>query len=192
MTLALETFAREPAEATIDLQQSVIETPLGPMRLIASATHLRVCDFVDRKMLDAAVVRACGVRAIQDRQVSGHAVLDAARAELADYFAGRLRAFTVPVELPEGDFSRRAWDALRGIPFGATRSYAQQAAAIGSPSAVRAVANANGRNFLAIIVPCHRVIGSNGTLTGYGGGLDRKRWLLDHERRIAGGGLLDA
>ena len=109
-------------------------------------------------------------------------IIAKARRELDAYFAGKLRAFSVAVA-PEGtDFQRRVWDALLTIPYGKTRSYGQQAAAIGSPNASRAVGLANGRNPIAIIIPCHRVIGANGSLTGYGGGMQRKKLLLDLEQ----------
>jgi len=106
-----------------------------------------------------------------------------ATRQLAAYFAGRLTVFDLPLR-PEGTpFQQQVWRALRDIPYGETRSYAQVAAALGRPAAVRAVGRANGSNPLPIVVPCHRVIGSDGTLTGYGGGLAAKRWLLDLERR---------
>lgn len=111
-------------------------------------------------------------------------VLDRARRELDRYFAGRLTAFTVDVDPSGTAFQRRVWAALRKIPYGVTRSYGDIAQVIGSASAVRAVGAANGANPIAIIIPCHRVIGANGTLTGFGGGLDRKRFLLDLERGV--------
>jgi methylated-DNA-[protein]-cysteine S-methyltransferase len=102
-------------------------------------------------------------------------------AQLEEYFAGTRRDFDLPLAPHGTGFQLAAWRALRDIPFGETRSYAAQARAIGRPEAVRAVGAANGRNPISIIVPCHRVVGADGSLTGYGGGLDRKRWLLDHE-----------
>lgn len=109
-------------------------------------------------------------------------VIDKSRRELDAYFAGRLRAFTVALAPQGTEFQQRVWNALRAIPYGETRSYAQQAAAIGAPNASRAVGLANGRNPIAIIIPCHRVIGANGGLTGYGGGMARKQHLLDLEQ----------
>jgi methylated-DNA-[protein]-cysteine S-methyltransferase len=102
--------------------------------------------------------------------------------QLDDYFAGTREVFDVPLVLDGTEFQRQVWSALRDIPYGETRSYGQIAATIGRPGASRAVGLANGRNPVAIIVPCHRVIGASGDLTGYGGGLDRKRTLLAHER----------
>jgi methylated-DNA-[protein]-cysteine S-methyltransferase len=101
--------------------------------------------------------------------------------QLHAYFAGRLTQFEVPIKLDGTDFQRRVWSHLRAIPYGETISYGELARRVGNPNASRAVGLANGRNPIAVIVPCHRVIGSNGQLTGYGGGLDRKTWLLDHE-----------
>jgi methylated-DNA-[protein]-cysteine S-methyltransferase len=106
----------------------------------------------------------------------------AAIAQLEEYFAGTRRDFDLPLAPRGSGFQLAAWRALRDIPYGATRSYAEQARVIGRPDAVRAVGAANGRNPISIIVPCHRVVGADGSLTGYGGGLDRKRWLLEHER----------
>ena len=102
--------------------------------------------------------------------------------QLEAYFAGSRQAFEVPLALAGTDFQRRVWEGLLEIPYGETMSYGELARRVGRPGASRAVGLANGRNPVAIIVPCHRVIGANGTLTGYGGGLDRKVWLLDHER----------
>jgi len=109
---------------------------------------------------------------------------DTIAGELDDYFAGRLREFTVPLDLRGTPFQRKVWELLRNIPYGETRSYGQIAHALGRPTAVRAVGGANARNPVSIIVPCHRVIGSDGKLTGYGGGLDRKEALLNLEARV--------
>jgi methylated-DNA-[protein]-cysteine S-methyltransferase len=109
------------------------------------------------------------------------AALAPAVAEIREYFAGERREFTVPLAPFGNDFELRVWDALREIPYGETVSYGEIARRIGAPSAARAVGLANGRNPIAVIVPCHRVIGADGSLTGYGGGLERKRYLLDLE-----------
>ena len=114
---------------------------------------------------------------------NGDAVSDAkrlreAQRQLEEYFAGERTEFSLPLESHGTDFQQRVWRALRAIPFGTTISYGELARRIGNPRAVRAVGLANGRNPISIIVPCHRVIGANGTLTGYGGGLERKRFLL--------------
>ena len=102
-------------------------------------------------------------------------------AQLEAYFAGSLTDFDLPMEMGGTDFQRRVWASLREIPYGETISYGELARRVGNPKASRAVGLANGRNPLAIVVPCHRVIGADGSLTGYGGGLDRKVWLLEHE-----------
>ncbi|WP_347343543.1 methylated-DNA--[protein]-cysteine S-methyltransferase [Jatrophihabitans telluris] len=109
-----------------------------------------------------------------------------ATEELTEYFEGQRRDFDVCLNPRGTEFQRHVWSALRSIPFGHTASYADIAAAVGRPSAVRAVGAANGRNPISIIVPCHRVVGSNGALTGYAGGLEAKNWLLTHERAVAG------
>jgi methylated-DNA-[protein]-cysteine S-methyltransferase len=114
------------------------------------------------------------------------AVLRAAREQLAAYFAGALTAFDLPLAARGTPFQERVWAALRGVPFGSTVSYGDIARRIGSPAAVRAVGAANGRNPLPIVVPCHRVVGADGSLTGFGGGVARKQWLLAHEARVQG------
>ncbi len=116
---------------------------------------------------------------------SASPVLDEARAQLAAYFAGELDRFDLPLAPSGTEFQRLVWDEVARIPYGGTSTYAAVAAAVGRPAACRAVGAANGRNPLPIVVPCHRVVGTAGALTGYGGGLDRKRALLDLER--AGG-----
>jgi methylated-DNA-[protein]-cysteine S-methyltransferase len=104
------------------------------------------------------------------------------RSELGEYFAGTRQSFDVPLHARGTEFQRRVWQALREIPYGETASYGETAAAIGAPTASRAVGLANGQNPISIVVPCHRVVGANGSLTGYGGGLEAKQWLLAHER----------
>lgn len=162
-----------------------VDTPLGPMLAAASDEALRLLEFTDRRMLGTQLGRL--ERGLHAVLVPGdNAVLRDTAAQLEAYFTGTLRRFDLPLEPVGTEFQRGAWAALRAIPYGTTRSYAQQAQAIGRPTAVRAVARANGDNPIAVIVPCHRVVGSDGSLTGYGGGLWRKRWLLDHESRHAG------
>lgn len=158
-----------------------IETPLGPM--LAGATEAGVCllEFVDRRMIETQLNRLKRIFRVPilPGASSFFALLD---AQLQSYFAGELREFTVPLDLKGTPFQQRVWSILRTIPYGATRSYADQARLLGDPAAIRAVARANGDNRIGIIVPCHRVVGSDGSLTGYGGGLWRKRWLLDLEQ----------
>lgn len=112
---------------------------------------------------------------------ASHPVLEALAHQLDEYWAGRLRTFSVPLDLQGSPFQQKVWAGLLTIPWGRTRTYLEQARMLGDEKAVRAVASANGRNPVAIVVPCHRVIGSDGTLTGYAGGLDRKRALLERE-----------
>jgi methylated-DNA-[protein]-cysteine S-methyltransferase len=114
---------------------------------------------------------------------------EAVAEQLAEYFDGRRREFDVPLVLAGPPFQRQAWHALREIPYGETVSYGEQARRIGQPDAARAVGAANGQNPIAVIVPCHRVIGADGSLTGFGGGLERKRLLLDLEADVASGTL---
>lgn len=119
-------------------------------------------------------------------QAGDPAPFAAVLAQLAEFFAGQRTTFDLYLDPTGTAFQQRVWLALRDIPYGETRSYAQIATVIGAPTATRAVGAANGRNPIALVVPCHRVIGADGSLTGFGGGLAAKRWLLDHERRTAG------
>ncbi len=158
-----------------------LETPLGAMLALADDRGLHLLDFVDRRGLERALVML--QKRLHARVLPGeHKHLDQIERELRDYFDGTLQQFATPVVLTGSPFQQRVWTGLQSIPSGSTRSYAELAAMIGQPSAVRAVGRANGDNRLSIIVPCHRVIGADGSLTGYGGGLPRKQKLLDLER----------
>ena len=158
-----------------------IETPLGAMLALADDRGLHLLDFVDRRGLERALVYL--QKRLKARALPGnHRYLDQIERELGEYFAGTRRAFATPVELTGSPFQSRVWNALLAISPGDTCSYAELARRIGHPQAVRAVGRANGENRLSIVVPCHRVIGADGTLTGYGGGLARKQKLLDLER----------
>ena len=157
-----------------------IPTPLGPMVAGADTNTLFLLEFVDRRAIETQLHRLRS--RLGAEMVPGHTpVHDLTRDQLAEYFAGSRRSFDLTLELPGTDFQRQVWRALMEIPYGETRTYGEQAQAIGKPEAIRAVARANGDNRLAIVVPCHRVIGADGHLTGYGGGLMRKRRLLDLE-----------
>ncbi|MBC8081964.1 MAG: bifunctional transcriptional activator/DNA repair protein Ada [Hymenobacter sp.] len=163
------------------IQLTRLETPLGMM--VAGAVEHGVCllEFTDRKMLETEFkALARHLNAVLLPGENRH--FDVLRKELAAYFAGWQKTFSVPLVLPGTEFQRLVWHELQTIPYGITRSYGQQAAALHRPAAVRAVAGANGLNRVALLVPCHRVVGSGGELTGYGGGLWRKKWLLDLER----------
>ncbi len=158
-----------------------ITTPLGPM--VAGSVDEALCllEFADRRMIETQLTR------LQKRLgcvfVPGTgALFDELAGELEGYFRGRLTEFSVPLLTPGTEFQRLVWSQLRAIPSGTTRTYGEIAAEIGRPTAVRAVARANGDNRIAILIPCHRVVGSDGKLTGYGGGLWRKRRLLELEQ----------
>lgn len=163
------------------IQTRTFPSPLG--KIIAAATEHGLC------LLEFAGSKRVG-REQQDLQrlfgrplaVGDNEHLQQAEAELGEYFSGSRRQFDVALHTPGTPFQTAVWQALQTIPYGQTVSYQEQARRIGKPAAVRAVANANGANRVSIIIPCHRVIGADGSLTGYGGGLPRKQWLLAHER----------
>ena len=183
-------FGHAPHQMTADadLRADWLETPLGGMIAIADTQALHLLEFVDRKALPAGLRRLSAMAG--GRIGLGRTEITAqTEAALGDFFAGRSGQLQVPVKLAGTPFQRRVWQELQRIPAGQTRSYAQLAQAIGQPSAVRAVAGANGANRLALVVPCHRVIGADGTLTGYAGGLWRKEKLIALEagyRNLAG------
>ncbi|HEB63117.1 MAG TPA: methylated-DNA--[protein]-cysteine S-methyltransferase [Gammaproteobacteria bacterium] len=156
-------------------------TPIGPMFACASQKGICLLDFTDRKMLETEFKDLCKrLSAVILPGANSH--LDQVQSELSEYFSGKRKEFTVPLHTPGTDFQQSVWKVLQEIPYGETRSYKQQAIAMNNPKAVRAVASANGYNRVGIIIPCHRVIGSDGRLVGYGGGLHRKKWLLDFEQ----------
>ncbi|MCE6074538.1 bifunctional transcriptional activator/DNA repair enzyme AdaA [Agrobacterium vitis] len=170
------------------LKADWIDTPIGPMLAIADDHALHLLEFADRPALPTELNRlkarqGCGVA------IGRTAVTEQIAAELARYFSGDFngvgtQGFETRLAGHGTPFERDVWQALRQIPVGETCSYSKLATSIGRPSAVRAVARANGANQIAIVIPCHRVIGADGSLTGYGGGLWRKQWLLNHERRL--------
>ncbi len=182
-----EAFARivgaapSRAQGVDVLQAKWLETPLGAMLALADDRGLHLLDFVDRRGLERALETL--QRRLKMRIVPGeHRHLTQIARELHEYFAGTRQVFDTPVVLTGSPFQTAVWTALQAIPAGTTLSYGGLAAKIGQRSAVRAVGRANGDNRLSIIVPCHRVIGADGALTGYGGGLARKQKLLDLER----------
>lgn len=171
------------AESTPLIQTVRIETPVGPMMAAADEDSLLMLEFADRRMLEKQVARVS--KALGGPLVPGtNAILGQLQDELDQYFAGTLHRFTLPLRLTGTPFQELVWQALLEIPYGTTTHYGAIAEKLGQPTAMRAVARANGDNKLAIIIPCHRVIGKDGTLTGYGGGLWRKRKLLDHEQGL--------
>ena len=156
-------------------QHTVIDSPYGPLTLVADDGVL--CGVYMENQRHRPPEETFGSR-------DEHPFAEA-EEQLEAYFAGRLTEFTLPLRLHGTPFQRRVWEHLRTIPYGETRTYGRLATTLGTPRASRAVGLANGRNPIGIIVPCHRVVGTNGSLTGYGGGLDRKRRLLDFEAGTA-------
>jgi methylated-DNA-[protein]-cysteine S-methyltransferase len=155
-----------------------VDSPIGPLTLAARGARLCLLHFGHDEHAVSAFLR----RWYPDATLEEGSATAAAAERLSTYFSGDSAALDgIDVELNGTPFQRRVWEALRGVPAGTTVSYAEIARRIGSPAAVRAVGAANGANPIAIVVPCHRIIGSSGSLTGYGGGLDRKQWLLRHE-----------
>lgn len=155
---------------------SRINSPVGELLLTGDGQALTLLAMHQQK-------RGCQP---QDDWRRDDGAFSAAREQLAAYFAGELRTFDLPLAPTGTEFQRKVWQALLDIPFGRTESYGALARRIDAPKASRAVGLANGRNPIAIIIPCHRVIGANGNLTGYGGGIERKHWLLTHEGYIGG------
>jgi methylated-DNA-[protein]-cysteine S-methyltransferase len=149
---------------------TVVDSPIDPLLLVGDETGLRELQMEPHEPPPGA-------------EHDDEALAPVA-AQLADYFAGRRLAFDLPLTPVGTAFQQKVWRALRDIPYGRTTTYGEIATGLGQPTASRAVGLANGRNPIAVIVPCHRVIGANGTLTGFGGGLPRKRWLLEHERTV--------
>lgn len=180
-TRLLELFDEAPAHFPRGLLQAHwIASPIGELVAIADGHGLHLLEFVERRGLPGEVRRL--VKRCKAAVTPGTGpVLEQIQAELHSYFAGNLAPFSTPLARFGSPFQNSVWQALRAIPPGQTRSYSQMAEQVGRPDAVRAMARANGANQLAIIVPCHRVLGADGSLTGYGGKLWRKQWLLEHE-----------
>ena len=173
------TPTKSRSSVLIDIRR--METPLGTMFACATDTGICLLEFTDRRMLETELKDLAS-------KLNGTIVLGdnkhfpILQKELEEYFAGNRKDFSVPLHTPGSDFQRSVWKALQTIPYGKTISYKRQSVLLNKPEAIRAVAHANGMNRIAILIPCHRVIGENGNLTGYGGGLWRKKWLLDLER----------
>ena len=151
------------------MHRCVISSPIGPLAICEENEAICAIDFTTGELYAPAT----------------HLLAEAAR-QLTAYFAGELTEFNLPIRLTGTSFRIQCWEALRTIPYGETISYGEQARRIGNPKAMRAVGGANHHNPISIVVPCHRVIGANGSLTGYGGGMDKKAWLLIHEKSILG------
>jgi methylated-DNA-[protein]-cysteine S-methyltransferase len=163
--------------ATSRLYRTTHSTPVGELTLIASDHGLRAIHWPKESSRRAGMAKTL-------RRDPDHPILKQTASQLDEYFAGTRTSFDVPLDLEGTRFQLAAWRALADIPFGSTTSYGQQAAALGIPTASRAVGAANGANPVCIVLPCHRVIGKDGSLTGFGGGLATKQWLLDHEARV--------
>ena len=159
------------------LHSTTHATPVGELTLVASDRGLRAV------VWPKASLRGAGVSGRPHRDPD-HLILKTTASQLDEYFAGERTAFDIPLDLEGTRFQVAAWRSLAEIPFGTTTTYGRQAAGLGIPTAARAVGAANGANPVCIVLPCHRVIGSDGSLTGFGGGLPVKQWLLDHEARV--------
>jgi methylated-DNA-[protein]-cysteine S-methyltransferase len=157
------------------LVSTVMDTPIGPLTIVASDDGVRAILWPDDDGRVPVEVASSD---------SDHPVIAATVAQLGEYFWGEREEFDLPLDPVGTDFQQSAWTVLRTIPYGTTLSYGEQAALMGDRRKARAVGAANGKNPISIVVPCHRVVGSNGALTGFAGGLETKAWLLDHERGL--------
>lgn len=163
------------------LKTSLIITKLGSIVAVSSDDTLYLLEFTEKHGLEAEIERL--KKRLKVSIVEGSAdPIALIKEELADYFNGRLKKFTTPISLTGTPFQKAAWKELMRVPYGQTRTYAEQASAITKPTAYRAVANANASNKFVIIVPCHRIVNTNGNLGGYAAGIGRKQWLLEHEK----------
>lgn len=157
-------------------------TPIGPMMAIASEKGICLLEFTDRWKLETELKQI--KKHFKSEILPGkNKITEELKNQLEEYFSGKRMGFNIPLEAPGSEFQKSVWKILQTIPYGETRSYKKQAELLGNPKAVRAVANANGANRISILIPCHRVIGEDGKLTGYGGGLWRKNWLLNLESK---------
>jgi AraC family transcriptional regulator of adaptative response/methylated-DNA-[protein]-cysteine methyltransferase len=162
-----------------------IDTPLGRMRVGATDKGICLFDFQFRRAVEGIMERV--ERLLDDKfEEADSQYFSILETQVAEYFSGKRKEFDVPLHLTGTPFQKSVWEALKNIPFGETRSYKQQSVVMGQEKAIRAIASANGDNPVAIIIPCHRIIGEDGSLTGYSGGLQRKQQLLDLERRFSG------
>lgn len=153
------------------METSIVQSPIGSLKLEASEEALHSISFLDADLPE---------------QLSEFPILQETQKQLAEYFSGKRKVFELPL-CPKGtDFQKSVWDEVYKVPFGETASYLAISKQLGNPDAIRAVGTSNGRNPIPIIIPCHRIIGSDGSLTGYAGGLARKKWLLDHEAKFSG------
>ncbi len=161
-----------------------LTTPLGPMFVCATENGVCLLEFVDRRMLETEFKDL--QKLLKANIISGdNEHIKQIKKEIKEYFEGTRKKFDVKLETPGTDFQNSVWNCLQQIEYGTTTTYQKQAEKINNPKAIRAVASANGCNRISIIIPCHRVIGKDGKMTGYGGGIERKKWLIEHERNNA-------
>lgn len=154
-----------------------VTAPFGELTIVASDAGLRYVMFDND-----AHPKPVDTLAVTDDE--NHPIVALTAAQLAEYFNGTRSRFDIPLDLVGTEFQVAAWKSLASVPFGTTTSYAKQAASIGRPTATRAIGAANGRNPVVIVLPCHRIVGADGSLTGFGGGLPTKQWLLQHEQKV--------
>lgn len=180
-------FGGSPSESSDKAVINIVRftTPLGPMFACATKDGLCLLEFTNRKMLETEF-KDLAKRLNAVILPGSNPFLDKVKIQVKEYFHGSRQDFDISLHTPGTEFQNSVWEILKEIPYGETRSYKKQAQILRKPEAVRAVASANGMNRIAIIIPCHRVIGENGNLTGYAGGLARKKWLLDHEKKYSG------
>lgn len=166
--------------ATQKILINQFETPLGTLTAGATPDGICLLEFDDPKRLKREIEALCK---LLDAEISdgSNKHLQKLKKQLSEYFAKKRISFDIPLVFAGTDFQKAVWQELLTIPYGSPRSYKQQSLVLHNPEAIRAIAHANGMNRISILIPCHRVIGENGSLTGYGGGLWRKKWLLDHE-----------
>jgi methylated-DNA-[protein]-cysteine S-methyltransferase len=164
-------------KASIEMFRGTVKAPFGTLTVVASDKGVRFCMFAN----DAHPKSFDGLSIRDDPK---HPMVKKAIDQLREYFAGTRKKFDLKLDLQGTEFQVDAWRSLAKVPYGKTASYAEQATSIGRPKAVRAIGGANGRNPVVVILPCHRIIGADGSLTGFGGGLPVKVWLLEHEQKV--------
>jgi methylated-DNA-[protein]-cysteine S-methyltransferase len=164
-------------QETVDLSWAMMQSPVGTVVIGASEVGVKRIVFCTSDHCDCAGGESGAT-------IHSHLVLTQALQQLTEYFAGTRTVFSLPTDVEGTKFQKEAWSALADIPYGQTMSYQEQAHLIGRPKAVRAIGTANSRNPISIVRPCHRVVGSDGSLSGYAWGLEKKKWLLEHERSV--------
>lgn len=175
-------FPHHP-EFSARISAKIIPTPVGEMLACANDDGVILLEFLEKKNLQKELDEISkSLKANINFGEHNHLIL--LESELENYFKGDLKDFSVPLNPVGTEFQKKVWEILRQIPYGETKSYTEQSEIMGNPKAIRAVANANGQNKISILIPCHRVIGSNGTLTGYSGGIERKKKLLQLEKAV--------